>query len=161
MNNPITTVSDLMTSDVFTLDEDDDFVSAQQIMNLRYIRHVPVVHGKKLVGLVTHRDFMRAQVKLLARASTLPADGEERVIRVKVAEFMTKDLLTCPADTPADDAMRAMLDKKSGCILVVDGEELLGILTEADVVQWAIATLAKQRYESVVPPPPDGGGVAP
>jgi CBS domain-containing protein len=152
----ITTVADLMTADVFTLNEDADFISAQQIMDLRFIRHVPVVKGKKLVGLVTHRDFMRAQIKLLARANTVPDDDEERLVRVRVNEFMTKDLLTCPPDTPADDAMRAMLDRKSGCTLVVnDAGELVGILTEADVVAWAISTLAKQRHESVMPPPPE------
>jgi CBS domain-containing protein len=150
----ITTVADLMTNDVFTLAEDSDFISAQQIMNLRYVRHVPVVRGKKLVGLVTHRDFMRAQVRLLAKASTTPNDDEERLVRVRVKEFMSTDLLTCPPDTPADDAMRAMLDRKSGCALIVDGDDLVGILTEADVVAWAAATLAKQRHESVMPPPP-------
>jgi CBS domain-containing protein len=148
----ITSVSDLMTSDVFTLNEDADFISAQQIMQLRYVRHVPVIKGDKLVGLVTHRDFMRAQVKLLAKASAVTGD-EEQLVRVRVSEFMSTDMLTCPADTPADDAMRAMLDRKSGCILVVDGDSLVGILTEADVVAWATATLAKQRYESVIPPP--------
>ncbi len=151
----ITTVSDLMTRDVFTLNEDADFISAQQIMDLRFIRHVPVVNGKKLVGLVTHRDFMRAQIRLLAKAAKVPDDDEERLVRVRVSEFMSKDLLTCPPDTPADDAMRAMLDRKIGCTLVVDGEELVGILTEADVVAWAISTLSKQRHESMMPPPPE------
>lgn len=150
----ITTVADLMTSEVFTLNEDADFISAQQIMQLRYVRHVPVVRGKKLVGLVTHRDFMRAQVKLLAKATTVKGD-DEQLVRVRVNEFMSTDLLTCPPDTPADDAMRAMLDRKSGCTLIVENDELVGILTEADVVSWAIATLAKQRYESVMPPPPE------
>ena len=154
MNN-ITTVSDLMTSDVFTLNEDADFISAQQIMDLRYVRHVPVVNGKKLVGLVTHRDFMRAQIRLLAKVSTVPDDNQDHLVRVRVSEFMSRDVLTCPPDTPADDAMRAMLDRKSGCTLVVENDELVGILTEADVVAWAIATLAKQRYESVMPPPPE------
>jgi CBS domain-containing protein len=49
----VTLVAQLMTTEVVTLNEDDDFVSADQVMRLQHVRHLPVVRGKKLVGLVT------------------------------------------------------------------------------------------------------------
>jgi CBS domain-containing protein len=140
----VTLISDLMTKDVVTLSEDDDFVSADQIMRLEHVRHLPVLSGKKLVGIVTHRDLIAAQAKLLW---SIPPDGEERAVTVSVREVMRKDPVTCPAITPADDAIRLMLDHKLGCVLVTtrDGE-LAGIVTEHDVAKWAFEVMAKNRF---------------
>ena len=150
----ITRVADLMTSDVFTLGEEEDFLSANQIMQLRHVRHLPVTRGKRLVGLVTHRDLMRAQARLLTALAGAEPE-EERAVTVGVSEIMSEALLTCSADTPADDAARMMLDAKIGCMLVTEGDDdvLVGILTETDIMMWAVETWAKQRFESVPPPP--------
>lgn len=139
----VTLISDLMTKDVVTLSEDDDFVSADQIMRLEHVRHLPVVNAGKLVGLVTHRDLIAAQAKLLW---SIPKGSGERAVTVSVKDIMRKDVVSCPAITPADDAIRLMLEKKLGCILVTRGEELVGIVTEADVVEWAVEVMAKHRF---------------
>ena len=139
----VTLISDLMTKDVVTLSEDDDFVSADPIMRLAHVRHLPVVKGKKLVGLVTHRDLIRAQAKLLW---SIPADGEERVVTFSVRDIMRKDPVTCPTVTPADDAIRLMLSNKFGCIMVTRDGELMGIVTDADIVSWAVEVMAKARF---------------
>jgi CBS domain-containing protein len=60
---------------------------------------------------------------------------------------MRTRLATCSPDTPADDAMRLMLDHKMGCMLVTEGDTLLGIMTEADVLKWASEMMAKGRLE--------------
>ena len=139
----VTLVTELMTRDVSTLDEDDELVSADQLMRLEHVRHLPVVRGKKLVGIVTHRDIISAQARLLW---AIPPDGEERAVALRVRDMMKTDVVTCPPVTPADDAIRVMLEKKLGCILVTEGSELRGIVTEADVVKWALEVMAKQRF---------------
>lgn len=149
-------VRDLMTRDVITLSEADDVLSAEKIMRLERLRHLPVTRAQRLVGLVTHRDLIRAQAKLLSALAQAAGD-EERLVTVTAGEIMSEALLTCSADTPADDAARMMLDAKIGCLLVVDrevvdgevvdGERLVGIVTESDVVQWAIEMMAKQRFD--------------
>lgn len=141
-----TLVRDLMTTDVLTLSEDQDFVSAEQIMRLERLRHLPVLHDGRLVGLVTHRDLIRAQAKLMAALANA-APGERRSVSVTAGEVMSEALLTCAPDTPADDAARMMLDAKIGCLLVVDSERLVGIVTETDVLQWAVEVMAKQRFD--------------
>ncbi len=146
-----TRVADLMTPEVLSLGEDEDFVSANQIMELKHVRHLPVTRGKRLVGLVTHRDLMRAQAQLLTQLAGVDPD-EERAVTVRVADIMSEALLTCAPDTPADDAARLMLDAKIGCMLVVEGDALVGILTETDVMSWAVEVMAKQRFESTPPP---------
>lgn len=143
----ITRVSDLMTTDVLTLDEADDFVSANQIMELKHVRHLPVTKGKRLVGLVTHRDLMRAQAKLYTMLAGVDPDSE-RAVTVTVADIMSEALLTCAPDTPADDAARMMLDAKIGCMLVTEGDILVGIVTETDVMTWAVEAWGKMRFES-------------
>jgi len=151
-----TVVRDLMTTDPITLSEDEDFTSANQIMKLERIRHLPVVKGSRLVGLVTHRDLLGAQTTLLLALADRPADGEEQYVSVRVAEIMSEALLTCAPTTPVDDAARMMLDTKTGCMLVVEDEALVGILTETDVMAWAIEVMAKLRFETE--PPGSGSG---
>jgi len=150
-------VLDLMTTELFTLDPDHDFVSVDQLMRLKHVRHVPIVKKGELQGLVTHRDLMRAQAKLLLEAAAAPKD-EETVISVRVGDFMTEDgLATCEASTPADDAARLMLTKKIGCVLVTEGKRLVGILTESDLVEWSVEMMAKSRLEEragTIPPEP-------
>jgi len=146
-----TLVRDLMTTEVATLEEHRDFISAKEIMELKHVRHVPVVAGKRLVGLVTHRDLMRAQAKLLEALSGV-ASGGPGLARVRVGDIMSEVLLTCRPNTEADDAARMMLDARIGCMLVVEDDELVGILTETDVMSWAVELMAKHRFDSTPPP---------
>ncbi len=150
-------VRDLMTTEVFTVEPNQDFVSADQLMRLKHVRHVPVVKEDELVGLVTHRDLMRAQAKLLLDLAKV-GDDEETVVSVRIGEFMTSEgLTTCDPATPADDAARMMLTEKIGCVLVTDGKRLLGILTESDLVAWSVEMMAKERLEEAsgtIPPEP-------
>lgn len=146
----LTRVRDLMTSEPFTLDADHDFSSAGEMFKLRHVRHLPVVRGGKLIGLVTQRDLMRVQAKLMLElAKADPKGSDERVVSVNVRDFMTTEgLVTCTPATPADDAARLMLERKLGCVLVMEDEKLVGIVTEADVVKWAVEMMAKLRLES-------------
>lgn len=141
-----TPVTELMTTEVVALSLDDDIVSTDQLLRLRHVRHLPVVDGKKLVGLVTHRDLILAQAKLLW---SIPANGGDRAVVLSVRELMRKDPITCRPTTPADDAIRVMLASKLGCMLVTSTTgELLGIVTESDAMKWASEMMAKQRFES-------------
>lgn len=147
-----TLVSDLMSTDLFTLSEDADFTSANEIMKLERVRHIPVVRGKdKLVGLVTHRDLLGAQVTLLLAAREAKTD-ETRAVSVSVGDIMSEVLLVCRPNEPADDAARMMLDAKVGCMLVVEDDRLVGILTETDIMAWAVEVMAKVRFETEPPP---------
>lgn len=144
----LTKVRDLMTSDVVTLAEDDDFVSADQLMTLRHVRHLPVVRGKTLVGLITHRDLISAQAELLWSIPAGADGDDERAVTVHAKDIMRTGVVTCGPNAPADDAIRLMLEQKLGCILVTDDDDvLLGIMTEADVVKWAAEMMAKQRLD--------------
>lgn len=137
-------VRDLMTTDVVTLDADESLLLADDVMRLGRIRHLPVVEGRRLVGLVTHRDLLRASVSSLAGLSRSEEASIKRAIPVR--EVMQMEVTTIAADKPALDAARLLLERKLGCLPVI-GEDgsLVGILTEADFVTLARRFLELQR----------------
>jgi len=109
-------------------------------MSLARIRHLPVLRGSRLVGLVTHRDILRAMCSVFA---DLDAPEQHDVLRnIPVREIMSSEIQTVSPDARAAEAGRTMLENKLGCLPVVeDGDRLVGIITEADFVELALAHL--------------------
>jgi CBS domain-containing protein len=124
------TVGELMTRDLVTLAENQNLSQAEDLLRLHRIRHLPVVRGGKLVGLVTHRDLLRAAAQ---RSGSDPAKQA-----LWASDVMVRDVKTVRPDTPTREAVKLMLHNKYGCLPVVGADgELLGILTEADMVRFA------------------------
>jgi len=138
-------VRDLMTRDVVTLEEDENLLLADDVMRLGRIRHLPVVGaGRKLVGLVTHRDMLRASVSSLAGIGRVEDATIKRAIPVR--EVMARDVVTIGPDRPAVEAAELLLHRKVGCLPVVDEDgRLVGIVTEADFVDLARRYLEEGR----------------
>lgn len=132
-------LADIMTRDVITLSEDDSLADARSCMDRGRIRHLPVVRGKKLVGLVTHRDLLAASFSVFAEVS----EREERRLfsQIPVAELM-HDAITASPDMPVRDAAQILLKNKFGCLPVVtEDKELVGIVTEADFLKLTVKVL--------------------
>ena len=126
-------VEDLMSREVVTLHAESVLVDAEEIMGLRRFRHLPVVDGpdRHLVGLVTHRDLARAAVSSLQGGHL---DDQRLKAAVKVREVM-HPAQTIAHDAPLHEAAARLRAGKYGCLPVVDGDELVGIVTEADFVR--------------------------
>ena len=127
-------VRDLMTEKVFTLRPTDSLVAAEDLMGTRRVRHVPIVDREgDLIGLVSHRDLLRGA---RGRLDDLPISVERDVLRVrKVREIMTTEPETVEPETSLSEAASLLLENKIGCLPVVEGMHLVGILTEADFVR--------------------------
>ena len=129
-----------MTQKVVTLFEEDNLTGVEKGMAHFKFRHLPVVDGGKLVGLVTHRDVLRVTASPLEHGAA--ARTEHLFASVFVRDVMQKDVVTVRPDTPLLDAGRIMLDGKLSCLPVVDDDKtLLGIVTEGDFLKLAIAQL--------------------
>lgn len=133
------TVKNLMSTDVVTLEQDEDLDVAEKVMSLGRIRHLPVVQGERLVGLVTHRDLLAAQFSTLADVSA----ADEEVLRssVAAAQIMQTDVRTVPSTMPVLEAAKIMRRHKYGCLPVVDDGKLVGIVTEADFMELVVRAL--------------------
>jgi len=127
-------VRDLMTADVLTIAADDDVLRAQELMYEKNIRHLPVVDDEgTLVGLISDRDLLS---RALPPDTDLPLTTRQDLLRsLKVSEVMTTDVETIDVDEAADVAAHVMLERKYGCLPVLEEGLLAGILTEADFVK--------------------------
>jgi acetoin utilization protein AcuB len=129
----------MMRNPVF-VDENDSMKKAMDFLKERGIRHLPVLKGgEKLVGIVSERD--------IKQASPSPATALEiREIyylldKVKVKQIMTRRVYTVSSTTSIEEAALIMREKKIGCLPVVDGGKLVGILTETDILDAFLDSL--------------------
>jgi CBS domain-containing membrane protein len=127
-------VRDLMTDNVFTLNPKDDLVQLYDLMDSHRVRHVPIVDKDgDVVGLVTLRDLFRGA---LGSLDELPLSVEREMLRRRrVRDIMQSEPDTIEAEATLVEAAQMLLENKVGCLLVVEGMRLVGILTEADFVR--------------------------
>jgi CBS domain-containing protein len=139
-------VSEIMQREVATLVADEHLDLADDVMALGRVRHMPVLDGMKLVGVVSHRDVLAASLtKLLAFRS----EQRRAFLRsVLVREVMTRDPVTVGPETTLSQAARELLKHKVGCLPVTkpDGT-LLGLVTETDLLRAGF--LAGENDEEV------------
>ncbi len=127
-------VRDLMTDTVFTLRPQDDLAALYDLMDAKHIRHVPIVdRERELVGLVTHRDLSRSA---LGPQDDVPLSLQREMLRRrKVREIMATEVDTIEPDEDLRVAAEMLIENKIGCLPVVEGTHLVGILTESDFVR--------------------------
>ena len=122
-------VRDSMARDIATLSPDETAATALGLCRERRIRHLPVLMEGRLVGIVSDRDL---------RSST-PAFGDpERAAalqNVLVEDVMAREVITADPDDPVEQAANTMRERKIGCLPVLAGEELVGIITASDVME--------------------------
>jgi CBS domain-containing membrane protein len=131
-------VRDLMTRGVYAVNVSDDLETVNNLMDERGIRHAPVVNRDGcLVGLVTQRDLLRNSLK---GNVGLPPEAERQArLQITAGEIMSQDVVTARPEQDIRDAARIMLDNKFGCLPVVEGNRLVGIVTESDFVRLLAA----------------------
>jgi len=128
-------VRDLMTNVVLSVHTEDTVETVYDLMNERGIRHLLVVdHDGDLVGLVSHRDLLRHSP--IERAEVPVFLMREILRRTLVEEVMTSEVETAAPNTPASEAAHIMFEHKFGCLPVLEGSKLVGILTESDFVRY-------------------------
>ena len=129
-------VSDVMTTNLFTVRPEDLVDLATSTMEWRHVRHVPVENAAgELVGLLSTRELLR-----LHSAETGTQDQP-----IPVSKFMQPNPLTISPDVPLSEAFVRMLESDTGCLLVTARGQLLGIVTERDLLEAAVALVTGDR----------------
>ncbi len=125
-------VKEVMIKEVATLDVNDELTLANDIMRLGRIRHLPVVDGARLVGIVSERDLFRSS---LAQALGYGGQTPREVMKcVRIKDIMVREIVTISPELDLCKAVKMMVDKKIGCLPVVDQDRLVGLITETDIM---------------------------
>ena len=122
-------VRDSMTREVVTVAPGATAAEALALCRERRIRHLPVVEGGRLVGLISDRDLRSATPALGDPDRTAALES------ITVGDEMAREVVTAHPDDPIEHAAMAMYEKRIGCLPVVGGDELVGILTASDVMK--------------------------
>ena len=129
----MTKLSEIMNRTLVTVDTHASLRQAQRILDRRNIRHLFVMDGKRLVGIVTDRDLRKAAPSSKSPLTT--SEREEFMDELKVVEVMLRKLITASPSTTVREAAKVMIREKIGCLPVVDGKTLVGIVTETDLLE--------------------------
>ena len=134
MDNKQLKVSDVMSACVSTLGRNDKLSIAEDLMKQERIRHLPVINEDgHLCGIITQRDMFRGA---LVRALGFGSRAEDQILNtIAVKEAMTDKVQTTTPDTLLTEAAKLMIERKIGCLPVIDGGRLVGMLSEGDFVK--------------------------
>ncbi|MBE0417065.1 MAG: CBS domain-containing protein [Coriobacteriia bacterium] len=147
------TVRDIMTTDPVTIGPEMTVTEAAHLMVERRIGALPVLDEDCLIGIVTEGDLIMQDVKLefptylhlldgyiLYPPSTARFETElKKAVAASIRDVMTPDPLTIQADAPVEDAATLLVERDVSRLPVLDGEQLVGIVSKSDIVRSLIA----------------------
>jgi CBS domain-containing protein len=132
-------VLEIMQAKPVTVGVADRLSIVEDIMTLGGVRHIPVMRGGELVGVLSDRDVLRASLSNLNGRS---ADERRCFLHaVEIAKVMSEPPIVIAPEASVVEAARAMVDHRVGCLPVVSGGgELIGLVTKADLLELMAGT---------------------
>ncbi|WP_339888304.1 CBS domain-containing protein [uncultured Flavobacterium sp.] len=129
-------VSTIMTKNVVKLNLQDDLTKAESLFKKNKIRHIPVVNGSKIIGMLSYTDLLRI--------SFVDAVDEDELIDATVynmftvEQVMAKNLVTISPETTIKEAAEILSNKEFHALPVCEGDLLVGIVTTTDLIKYLI-----------------------
>ena len=124
-------VGERMSRPVIAVSPESSINDVLAMFKKEHIRRAPVIKDGRLVGIVSERDLLNASPSSVTTLSIWELNY--LISKVKVKNVMTKKVITVNKDTPIEEAARIMADKKIGGLPVVDGDKVVGVITETDL----------------------------
>ncbi len=132
-------VHDFMTRDPITVTPEVSHPDALALMRKHRIRRLPIISKGKLVGIVSEKDLLSNQP---SQATTLSVyEIYSLLSRLHMQDIMTRPVATVEGDCPMEEAACIMVSRKIGCLPVMDGDRIVGIITETDVFRALVEVL--------------------
>jgi CBS domain-containing protein len=132
-----TPISSIMTKDVITLNHTDDLATAERLFKSKKIRHIPVVSGSAIIGMLSYTDLLR-----ISFADSLGQDDSSVDTTVynmfTIEQVMAKNLVHVPSSATIKEVAEILAKKEFHALPVVDGGELVGIVTTTDLINYLI-----------------------
>lgn len=129
-------VSEIMSRDLITLTTSDDLVTAEELFKKHNIRHIPVINGNAIVGMLSYTDLLR-----ISFADAV--DDDERVDTMvynmfTISQVMARDVVSVPSNTTIREVAKFLAKKEFHALPVVDNEKLVGIVTTTDLINYLL-----------------------
>ena len=130
-------VSTIMTKNVIKLNTSDDLTKAEMLFKKHHIRHIPVVSGNKIIGMLSYTDLLR-----ISFADAV--DDDEEVVDTTVynmftvEQVMAKNLVKVSPDTTIKETAEILATKEFHALPVCEDELLVGIVTTTDLIKYLI-----------------------
>ena len=129
-------VADIMTAPVLSVMMDDRLPAIRDLMEAKKIHHLPVLEGKKLVGIISDRDILRILSPFIGTAGEMQRDTN--VLNKAAHQIMTRQPITVRPTDDIDVVLNWLKKLDISCVLVTDDEaNLLGIITWRDLIMHA------------------------
>jgi CBS domain-containing membrane protein len=126
------TVADVMTREMVTLKPNDTLRLADDIMNLAKIRHFPVMDQSKVAGVVHQADLLHSSMRSLVEH---PQDPLRQTLGAVVVRAVMTPATTVTTSTSIQQAAGIMVEKNIECLLVVEADQLVGLVTRTDLLR--------------------------
>ena len=126
------TIADRMTRTPHVIGVEQSITAAHHLMRSNGIRHLPVLHGGKLVGVVSQRDLHFVETLRDVNPDELP-----------VEEAMSQDVYAVPPKTLLREVVNEMAERKLGSVVVVEGQKIVGVFTTIDALDTLAGVLAR------------------
>ena len=138
-----------MRGRVITVQRDESVDRAQTLMALHNIRHLPVLDGQRLVGVISDRDVLGIMVQQ-RRCACGSRAGKAYFLPpgVRVEEAMTADPVVVAPGADIEAAARLLIARKIGCLPVVDRDRVVGIITETDILSAFVEVMGIQAEQT-------------
>lgn len=130
-------VSTIMTKKIITLNCNDQLETAERLFKENHIRHIPVVEGDAIIGMLSLTDLLR--ISFADGAYEEDADVETIVYNMfTISQVMAKNLKSISSDTPIKEVAEILAHNEFHALPVVDGEKLVGIVTTTDLIKYLL-----------------------
>lgn len=132
-----TPISAIMTAEVITLNYNDDLTTAEKLFKKNHIRHIPVVSGERVVGMLSYTDLLR-----ISFADAV--DEEEHTVdsvvynMFTIEQVMAKNLVHVNSNTLIKDVAVILSKNEFHALPVIDEYKLVGIVTTTDLINYLI-----------------------
>jgi len=132
-----TPVSTIMTKNIIAVNRTDDLETAEKLFKQHHIRHIPVVSGEVIIGMLSYTDLLR-----ISFADAVNEDETEVDTVVynmfTIDQVMSKNVVTVNSETTIKDVAEILAKNEFHALPIVDQGELVGIVTTTDLINYLI-----------------------
>lgn len=133
-------ISEIMSTNIIALNRDDDLETAEILFKRHKIRHIPVVNGEVIIGMLSYSDLLRISF------ADAVYDNEEEVDTLvynmfTIEQVMVKNVVTVPPTATIKDVAKILVEKEFHALPVVEDGRLVGIVTTTDLINYLLKQL--------------------